>query len=95
MVHWPRLMEFMGEQAVKAVSSGLNHTLVLDTAGRVTSFGKQTYGRLGRRDAMDIDTPLGPGPVDDLEGVDVDGVVAGELTSHASARDEGCLGLSH
>lgn len=78
--------EFLGEQAIKAVSSGLNHRLVLDTAGCVMSFGKQTYGRLGRRDAMDIDEPLGPGPVDNLEGIYFAGVVAGEPIPRICSR---------
>ena len=89
-IHWPRLMESVGEQTIKAVSSGTTHTLVLDTDGRVSSLGKQTYGRLGRRDAdCNSDAPLGPGPVDNLEDVKVTGVVAGELALVSLLDDEG------
>jgi len=80
-VHWPCLVEGLQGKTVKAVSSAATHTIALDTTGRVTTFGKQTYGRLGRRDAdVESGEPMEAGPVDNLDDVPVTGVVAGENT---------------
>ena len=66
-------------------------TPLLDSSGYVISFGKQTYSRLGRKEAKDIDVPLGPGRMDERGDIDVTGLVAGELRPHISAVEVICF----
>lgn len=54
--------------------------------GQLLSFGRPTYGRLGRLDvaASSDNAAYEAMPVDGLDGVTVAGMSAGETTSHSS-----------
>ena len=68
---------------VEAVKSGQHHTLVLTKQGKLLSFGRPTYGRLGQKSAdvgADAACPDVKG-VDGLDGVQVLGAAAGLAVS--------------
>lgn len=81
----PTLVKSLEGKGVAAVRSGQHHTLVLTRQGRLLSFGRPTYGRLGQRDAdvaADAACPE-PKPVDGLGDVEVAGAAAGLAVSGA------------
>lgn len=55
--------------------------------GKLLSFGRPTYGRLGRQDVStgSDDAVAGAKSVGNLDGVDVTGMAAGESALHHSA----------
>lgn len=69
------------------VKGGQHHTLALSKNGELVSFGRPTYGRLGRADAPVGDDVAMPDPahVGGLDGVRVVGMAAGLAVS-------GCVG---
>ena len=46
----PQKLDALSNAGIDAISSGEHHTLALTKAGKVLSFGRPTYGRLGRAD---------------------------------------------
>lgn len=56
--------------------------------GKLLSFGRPTYGRLGRQDVSTSsdDAVAGAKSVGNLDGIDVKGMAAGESALHHSAQ---------
>lgn len=82
-VYAPARVKALEGHSVVAVRSGQHHTLVITGEGKLLSFGRPTYGRLGQKDAAvasDAACP-DPKPVDGLEGVRVTGAAAGLAVS--------------
>ena len=74
LVPRPKPIGCLEGKSVTQIGAGKAHTLALTEEGEVLSFGLQTYGRLGRKEAnTSSDKPLGPGLVE-LPGED--GVIA-------------------
>ncbi len=74
-------------QGATHIKGGQHHTLAVDKDGVLVSFGRPTYGRLGRADAPvneDVAMPV-PGRVNGLDGVRVVAMAAGLAVS-------GCVG---
>lgn len=46
----PTFLESLTKHGIKSISGGEHHTLALSQKGKVLSFGRPTYGRLGRSD---------------------------------------------
>lgn len=70
LVPRPKLIGSLEGRTVTQIGAGKAHTLALTKEGEVLSFGLQTYGRLGRKEAnTSSDKPLGPGIVE-LPGED-------------------------
>lgn len=78
---------------IAAVAGGQHHTLALTKQGKVLSFGRPTYGRLGQKDAdVGADAACAdPKPVDGLEECQpsVAGVAAGLAVSGCFGAGEG------
>lgn len=75
---------------VKAIRSGQHHTLVVTTDGSLFSFGRPTYGRLGRKDVdvgADTACPEARRVSSGLEGVTVVGAAAGLAVSGCFSND--------
>jgi regulator of chromosome condensation len=75
---------------VKAIRSGQHHTLVVTTDGSLFSFGRPTYGRLGRKDVdvgADAACPEAHRVLSGLEGVEVVGAAAGLAVSGCFSAD--------
>ena len=53
----PQKIEHLGGTKIKAISAGGNHSLVLDHAGKVHSFGENGYGQLGLNSTTNKMTP--------------------------------------
>ena len=82
-VYAPAAVKALKAHAVQAVRSGQHHTLVIADGGKLFSFGRPTYGRLGQRNAdiaADASCPEVK-PVDGLEGVSVVAAAAGLAVS--------------
>lgn len=76
----PKLVESLEGHSVNAIGAGKAHTLALTEDGAVLSFGLQTYGRLGRKEAnTSSDKPLGPGRVEVADEATVMAVAAGDF----------------
>lgn len=82
-VYKPTEVKALREYDVSAVRSGQHHTLVVTKEGKLLSFGRPTYGRLGQRNAEVSADAACPEvrPVDGLEGVTVAGAAAGLAVS--------------
>ena len=79
LVPRPKLVSLLEGLGVDTISAGKAHTLALTHKGLVYSFGLQTYGRLGRKDAdTTSDKPLGPGLVEISEEDSVVALAAGK-----------------
>jgi regulator of chromosome condensation len=63
----PRLIKSLAGQKITSIEGGEHHTLALTADGQVLSFGRPTYGRLGRKN-VDVSSD---------EPYDVPEVVAG------------------
>ena len=76
----PQLIKPLSSIRVRAAAAGLHHTLVLLASGHVASFGRASYGALGRlNDDFDGNVPReAPELVDGLAGVQVASVSAGK-----------------
>lgn len=81
----PKLVGSLASHAVAEVGAGKAHSLALTESGRVLSFGLQTYGRLGRKEADNgSDQPLTPGEVQL-------GLAAGDAVTNVSAGETDSL----
>ena len=79
----PALVRSLAGHEVASVRAGQHHTLVVTAQGELLSFGRPTYGRLGRREvdvAADVACPE-VRRVEGLEGVQVAGAAAGLAVS--------------
>ena len=86
-VYAPALVRALSGRQVASVRSGQHHTLVLTRQGELLSFGRPTYGRLGRKGvdvAADAACPEVE-KVEGLEGVKVAGAAAGLAVSGEQA----------
>lgn len=85
----PTEVKALKEHDVRAVRSGQHHTLVLTEEGKLLSFGRPTYGRLGQRGADVAADAACPEvrPVDGPEDVKVAGAAAGLAVSGCFGED--------
>eukprot|EP01134_Creolimax_fragrantissima_P004472 CFRG4472T1 len=79
-----------GEIRLVKCASGLNHSLALDSSGKVYSWGFGGYGRLGHKGPKDEHSPL---IIDAFAGpaYQLDGITCGQQTSFAYQRDRKML----
>ena len=90
-VYEPTFLESLSSNNIKSISGGEHHTLALTQKGKVVSFGRPTYGRLGRSDvSADKDAFISePRCVDSISGRVVDigtgMAVSGAVTSDGDA----------
>ncbi|XP_059475502.1 regulator of chromosome condensation isoform X2 [Neocloeon triangulifer] len=80
----PVLSEVMSSKKWKKIAGGQHHTLCLDEEGKVYSFGRHDYGRLGLGKIED--TVKEPTLVGALAGVKCVDIVSGNTTSYAIAE---------
>lgn len=82
-VYAPTFVKALLDKNVKAVKSGQHHTLVITEQGRLLSFGRPTYGRLGQKDADVSADSACPEvkQVDGLDGITVVSAAAGLAVS--------------
>mmetsp|Transcript_7662 Transcript_7662/g.15589 ORF Transcript_7662/g.15589 Transcript_7662/m.15589 type:complete len:511 (-) Transcript_7662:134-1666(-) len=80
----PKIIQSLSGKMITAIEGGEHHTIALTSEGQVLSFGRPTYGRLGRKD-VDVasDEPYDlPAPVTGIEGK-VASIAAGVSVSSA------------
>lgn len=79
-IYAPQEVIGLRDHKIARIASGNQHTLALTQSGQVLSFGRTTYGRLGRlqEDFKSNVAQENPGFVDGLSGVDVESISAGE-----------------
>eukprot|EP00959_Pyramimonas_sp_CCMP1952_P012694 268415-Pyramimonas_sp.AAC.1 len=80
----PTLIQSLSGKTITAIEGGEHHTLALTSEGEVLSFGRPTYGRLGRKEVeVNSDEPYDvPAPVRGIEGK-VASIAAGVSVSGA------------
>ena len=79
-IYAPQLVTALKDYKIAHIASGNQHTLALTQTGQILSFGRTTYGRLGRLNE-DSDSNVAqetPGPVDGLYGISVEAISAGD-----------------
>ncbi|KAJ8614418.1 hypothetical protein CTAYLR_000740 [Chrysophaeum taylorii] len=76
----PRELEGLGP--LRAIACGTNHTLAIDEAGEVWSWGKSDYGKCGHGGDGDV---LKPKKIEALSGIEFESVACGEF--HSAAVD--------
>ncbi|KAL3156070.1 hypothetical protein ABBQ32_013058 [Trebouxia sp. C0010 RCD-2024] len=79
----PQVVPSLQGQNVIQVRGGQHHALALTQEGQLLSFGRPTYGRMGRLDVSPKSDDCVPEakPVDNLPGVTVAGMAAGIMVS--------------
>ena len=84
----PMVVKALKDHDVHAVRSGQHHTLVVTKEGKLLSFGRPTYGRLGQRGA-DVSADAACPEVRPVDGPEGDAKVAGAAAGLAVS---GCFG---
>ena len=74
-------MHPLSGEHIRGIAGGIHHALAVTEAGKVLSFGRTTFGRLGRLNE-EVDQNIAreqPLPADGLYGVSATQVSAGRL----------------
>ncbi|GAB5361429.1 hypothetical protein AAMO2058_000712500 [Amorphochlora amoebiformis] len=86
----PTRSEALSALNITSIAGSIHHTLALSN-GKLYSFGRGTYGRLGRSDVnhKTDDAKPDPRPVEKLEGVNITSFSAGMAISGATGSEPG------